>query len=183
MKKIMLVMWLALVLIACTKKKDPEPAPPDLPPATEIGANTFGCYLNGVPWTPRTNSPYCLWCSPILDVNYEVAIGNDGPYFWVVATRENPDGKKQIIQISSGKLNRIGSYKILKTNAEASITLTSNYNYITPADNDVSLDGELIITKLDLGSTRAIISGKFHFKIQKGNDIFEAKDGRFDISF
>jgi len=36
--------------MAC-KKDDPAPnPPPELPPATQTGANTFGCYVNGKPF-------------------------------------------------------------------------------------------------------------------------------------
>ena len=29
---------------------------PGLPPATQVGANTFGCLVNGVPWVPQGNN-------------------------------------------------------------------------------------------------------------------------------
>jgi hypothetical protein len=34
---------------ASCKKEQPDP-PPDLPPLTNVGAMTFGCYVNGEPW-------------------------------------------------------------------------------------------------------------------------------------
>ena len=45
---------LALLLGQCQKKEAAPARPEDLlPPATQTGANTFGCLLNGQPWTPR----------------------------------------------------------------------------------------------------------------------------------
>ena len=50
--------FLALLLAAllglsqCKKKRDPAPED-QLPPATQTGANTFGCLVNGQPWTPQ----------------------------------------------------------------------------------------------------------------------------------
>ena len=40
---------------ACTKTDDDAPAGPldELPPATQTGANTFGCLINGEPWYNR----------------------------------------------------------------------------------------------------------------------------------
>ena len=50
MKLLQLVLSL-LLLSGCQKA---DPAPVDLlPPATQTGANTFGCLLSGQPWTPR----------------------------------------------------------------------------------------------------------------------------------
>lgn len=50
MKYLLLVIPLAL-LLGC-KKTSPAPAD-QLPPATQTGANTFGCLLNGQVWTPQ----------------------------------------------------------------------------------------------------------------------------------
>lgn len=51
-----LPLYLALVLLTqCSEcKNDPTPRDPadQLPPATQTGANTFGCLVNGQPYTP-----------------------------------------------------------------------------------------------------------------------------------
>lgn len=44
---------LALLLTQCRKNDDAPAKPEDqLPAATQTGANTFGCLLNGKPWMP-----------------------------------------------------------------------------------------------------------------------------------
>ncbi len=182
-----LVLLLALAATACKKKADPEPIPPDLPPATEVGANTFGCYFNGVPWTPRTNSPYCLWCSPILDAGYEYAIGSDGPYFRMTAKKQYENGTEERIRIFCGKLLNIGTYSLKKQTEQGCSIVRSIPNAsvgnidIFSYDADVIEDGELIITKIEFRSTGVIIAGRFWFKLQKGNEVYETKDGRFDV--
>ena len=48
-----------LLLTQCSKcKNDPTPADPAaaLPPATQTGAGTLGCLVNGQPWTPQGNN-------------------------------------------------------------------------------------------------------------------------------
>ena len=45
-----------LGLSQCTKD-DPEAG---LPSATQTGANTFGCLVNGQVWTPKGNNSGCL---------------------------------------------------------------------------------------------------------------------------
>jgi len=51
MKHFFLFLALPLLLVSC-KKNDPVSA---LPPETQTGANTFGCLVNGQPWTPQGN--------------------------------------------------------------------------------------------------------------------------------
>ncbi|UOQ73224.1 hypothetical protein [Hymenobacter cellulosilyticus] len=43
-----------LPLLQC--KSDVTGPESQLPPATQNGANTFGCLVNGRPWTPRGNT-------------------------------------------------------------------------------------------------------------------------------
>ena len=60
----------ALLGLSQCKKKEPGPAPtPEslLPPATQTGANTFGCLLNGQLWTPAGadgTSNYSVYYDP-----------------------------------------------------------------------------------------------------------------------
>ena len=42
-----------LFLVSCSNKSDYQPFVPSLPPITQTGANTFGCYIDGVLLTPR----------------------------------------------------------------------------------------------------------------------------------
>jgi hypothetical protein len=56
MKTPLLALPLVLLLIQC-HKDSPNPAKPEdqLPAATQTGANTFGCLVNGQPYTPKGN--------------------------------------------------------------------------------------------------------------------------------
>ncbi len=56
----------ALLGLSQCKKKDPDPVD-QLPPATQTGANTFGCLVNGQAWTPNGNdstSNYTVYYDP-----------------------------------------------------------------------------------------------------------------------
>jgi len=56
MKKYILLLFLpALLSLSCCKKDDDQPVDPvnQLPPATQTGANTAGCLVNGEPFTPK----------------------------------------------------------------------------------------------------------------------------------
>ena len=54
---LLVLLPLALSLAQC-HKHDPDPAKPEdqLPAATQTGANTFGCLVNGQPWLPSGNN-------------------------------------------------------------------------------------------------------------------------------
>src|SRR6188472_2728047 len=84
MKKLILLLITALSLSCCDDKNDPpkpvgEVAEIDkLPPATQIGAITFGCLYDGIAFTPGNA------VNP-LDCQYQY-VGN-GYYFAVTAKR------------------------------------------------------------------------------------------------
>jgi len=67
MKLLLSIIILSTILaVSCQQE---EIAPPELPPITQEGANTFGCLINGevwLPYTPRDQD------SP-LSARYEVA--------------------------------------------------------------------------------------------------------------
>ena len=48
------LLLVALLGLSKCKKNDADPTS-QLPPATQTGANTFGCLVNGQPWTPSGN--------------------------------------------------------------------------------------------------------------------------------
>jgi hypothetical protein len=52
---------LMLVFASCYSCKKDEPKPEDaLPPATQTGANTFGCLIDGKPWIPNGGGWFSL---------------------------------------------------------------------------------------------------------------------------
>jgi hypothetical protein len=69
---------LALSLLTQCKKADLDPAS-QLPPATQTGAGTFGCLLNGQPWTPSGNNSYSNY-SVSYDPTYRKGTLNVGCY-------------------------------------------------------------------------------------------------------
>ena len=62
------LLLVALLSLSQCKKNAPAPAAEQLPPATQTGANTFGCLLNGQPWMPQGyngTSNYSVYYDPI----------------------------------------------------------------------------------------------------------------------
>jgi len=62
-----------LLFTQCNWFKDGFTAAEQLPPATQVGANTFGCLLNGKVWLPKGNnsiSNYSFSYDPIMQRGY-----------------------------------------------------------------------------------------------------------------
>jgi hypothetical protein len=183
MRKSLALSLLSMVglLLQC-RHQDPAPAPTpedQLPPATQTGAGTFGCLLNGKPWTPSGNSG-----TPNFLVNYDPTY--QGGHLAVTAFRKlDNNGHTQALGLSGEQLTKTGTYVL-----DNSITLQSPGLYnagftdnskTSPCDEylfkPASRIGKFTITRLD----KEVVSGTFEFTlIQPGCDTLRITNGRFD---
>lgn len=163
-----------LGLSQCHKKDDPKPED-QLPPATQTGANTFGCLLNGQPWTPQGYNGTS---------NYSVSYdsGLNGGIFDLLTYRY-PDKTNKIQSISLNILSncQVGIYPITTSQRVRAVYQdTKNQCYWSNLDNSVTYRrGTLTITRLDLQA--GVVSGTFAFTFYKpGCDSIRVTNGRFD---
>ena len=172
MKKYLIFLIPILFLMAqCHKTSTPDPEP-DLPPATQEGKGTIGCYINGKPWVPKS---YIAIGSP----KYLEAVFDkfDNNYFGLTAIIDVSLNQSLKIEAYNARLGlniaqKIGPYQFLNFDfgncATFIIDSTSN-NYIN-------------ITKLD--TINNIVSGAFGFRaINKCKDTVKVTSGRFDVHF
>jgi len=163
-----LVFLFLLSLEGCFLFPDPKET---LPPATQTGANTFGCLVNGTVWLPKGfNGTTNL--SPSYDPNF-----NGKPILNITSYRIVSDTETQEIALGINGIYKIGTYTVMKdTLAFVSFNIKKcNYFYF---DSLVYRKGSIVITKLDL----PIISGTFDFILYKpGCDTLKITNGRFDI--
>src|SRR5690554_904281 len=112
---LLLLLPLLMLLLSCDKDDDKPADPVDqLPPATQTGANTAGCLVNGEPFTPK---------------GY-IASGNLAPYY---------DGENFTLGIKRrGDNNRIYSVFILLHNLETPLVVNDVIELNT--DWDVTLE-------------------------------------------
>lgn len=76
MKKLHFLLITALILLSSCHKDDDPIAPIDqLPPATQTGAGTFGCLVNGEPFIDNSGSFNCFY--QFVDGGYYFGIGGD----------------------------------------------------------------------------------------------------------
>jgi hypothetical protein len=172
MKNLILLLALTLTLSCCNKDEDDTQT---LPPATQTGAGTFACFVNGKPFIDKTGSFNCF---------YQFT---GGEYYFGIQGEDNsiePFGinlgtlKKQIQQNQTYSLLEYedfnffgGGYFSLPTPGGSGSNTSSQYA------------GELKITKLDFTSN--IVSGTFWFDIPHPvtGERVQIRDGRFDTFF
>ena len=174
-----ILLILSLILLSSSCKKHavkPVDELSKLPAATQTGANTFGCLINGKAFVPQNRS---ILQGPSIQCNY---IYTAGGYHFTAAA----DNKNQGIIVGTDSLAIAeGQTLTFKTftpgNADASYTLyyiIGENQYVT--NNTVS--GRLTITKLD--PVKQIVSGTFYFDAVNGNgETVKITNGRFDMLY
>ena len=162
----------ALLGLSQCKKNDPDPVS-QLPPATQTGANTFGCLVNGQPWTPR---------------------GSDGTSNYTVSYDQNiysgslevkvyrlSGGFGQFINFGCDSISTTGIYSLNRPSRSAFFTDTESPSACQNYDGQLGQyrRGNLTITRLDRAA--GIVSGTFAFTLYKpGCDSVRITQGRFD---
>ncbi len=186
-------LWLLAVTLATAgcKKDDAEA----LPQATQSGANTFGCKVNGEVWVPggaRTSSgkpkKFSLEYYPNDPAGWNPRlIGR----FVLTAYREN-DGHDDAVILAIDSMTALGTYPLN--------TSTPPYPAQTPYPNHGAYltsrpavatyvtgpahTGSITITRLDTAAH--IISGTFSFTAgpySGTTNTVQISDGRFDINY
>jgi len=169
------IVWLLLLtglLIGC-QKQDPLPEV-QLPPATQTGANTFGCLVNGQAWTPQGytgSSNYSVY----YDRTYRNGTLN------VAAYRYEPGDQKsrQDIILFSDSIAATGTYPLTIRNHQEALFYGNATQCEFQQNGNHYRRGTLTITRLDLQA--GIVSGTFAFTLYKpGCDSVRVTNGRFD---
>ncbi|GAA4352522.1 hypothetical protein GCM10023185_12310 [Hymenobacter saemangeumensis] len=174
MNKLLLFLTAAAALFSACGKDDPDPVD-QLPPATQTGANTFGCLVNGQPWTPKGNNGTSNY-TVSYDPAYRYGTLNVGAYRYVGKGTND----YQIVGIYSDSLRHTGVCKILPRGRHgASVVDRMNGCEAHSIDAGTFCRGQFTITRLDLQA--GIVSGTFSFTLYKpGCDSIRVTDGRFD---
>jgi hypothetical protein len=178
-----LLLTLTLFSFSCRKHIIP---PVDqlslLPTATQTGANTFGCLVNGQAFVPKNQN---ILEGPDLQCNYIYTAG--GYHLTVAGGNKNRDGSITDIVVGTDSLAIAeGEILTLKTfvsgNAEASYTLF----FYSGGENDYETNnivtGQLTITRLN--TVKQIVSGTFYFNaVNRTGDTVKITNGRFDMPY
>lgn len=172
MKKLIFSVFVLLTFL-CAKCEDDTPKNPIdlLPPATQIGANTFGCLVDGEPFTPDGR--------PLSFTKDYVPIEN-GYALEIKTTRYTGSDLVGIGLIVEDIVLNEQTYILeenLSGNASGLYIALSQNNYTSSQNN-----GEITISKFDY--SKKIISGSFWFNVQDHlGVIHQIREGRFDIKY
>jgi hypothetical protein len=148
----------------------------ELPPVTQEGKNTFGCYVNGKLWLPRGRAGL----SGPLDASYDPDFA--GGSFDIATHRLLSDTEESYLYLYMSGLTAEGTYDLADPNIGAAtfMTLTPSCDY--SRDPTTYRRGALSITNFDLSSQ--IVSGTFEFTLASTDcDTIKVTDGRFDMKF
>ena len=169
--------FLLLTAMSCKKNKDNQHD--QLPPATQIGANTFGCLVNGKVYIPKG---YSGTGTPNPKISFDFF---NGKKIFSINTNhfENTDPTAFMGISFLDTLLLPGVYNFPeKLNFNIGWSKILNNCYTPANDTTIRKWGKGLITKFD--KTKNIISGTFEckFKAQNCDTVF-ITNGRFDFKF
>ena len=149
-----------------------------LPAATQVGANTFGCKINGKVYVPKGSSGTG---APNPKIQYDIGL-NAIPYFNIDARKYENASSVGDLFIAFGNVNREGLYSY-PTDFNLLFGWEKFENCgITVFDSTINKTGSGTITRLDISNR--IVSGTFNFKYKTSQcDTIYITDGRFDMKF
>jgi hypothetical protein len=171
MKKLAFLIF-SILLFGCDKEDKPSNPIDQLPPATQTGAGTFGCLVNGVPFVDNSGFFNCF---------YQLV---DGEYYFGIRGRRNFVIDQ--IGIGSEKKNiETGVNLSLISQQDGSFygRVSFNCSNCLGATTIDENPGTIIFTRLDFENN--IVSAKFEFTITDPNTgtIYKVTEGRFDALF
>jgi hypothetical protein len=183
-KQMLLALWLSLIAItvfitSCKKSVDP------LPSETAIGANTFGCKVNGVAYIPSGGDPsggiYPISGGPSQD-----PAGNRGLYIQTISG-------KQDLDLYVKNATDTGEYVFELNTVPQPIAVISE-SYACYGENGIGINtgyhitnaiytGKIKITRFD--RTARIVAGTFSFTAYNATTktTIVVTDGRFDRKY
>jgi len=185
MKHIIYLLLLVIVtgFTQCCKEKPTSnnTDTPGLPPATQTGANTFGCLLNGEPWMPQGNNGSGNNLSIDFDPGFNNGVFGIAAYKAVLGM-PNTQGIGIGVKDSLNNLNFPKTFTFSRTSLFRASADKDVSCMLLSVDLNTSSTGELTISKLD--RQNRIIAGRFNFTLhQNGCDTLKVTNGRFDMKF
>jgi len=180
MKKLFFLPLFGLLFLAvsCPNNNPPTPTPPPdvLPPATQTGANTFGCLINGKVWLPGGGGQPSIVPSYFKNT-FSIGVQKS------VYNLTNQPIVMQLFDFSVKPVYDTGKYYIKNKNLTGGVGFEDQISKCTYTYNDKdSLQNWVHITKLD--KTNLIISGTFNFLFTNTTcDTIKMTSGRFDAKY
>lgn len=165
----------AVMVVSSACEKEDRPELSLLPPATQVGANTFGCLLNGKAYIPyggdgNRGGPF--------QIAYEPSF-RKGELTVSAFRYTTKSDTWQSILLSLDSVQATGRYALHLPRRQEALFNDEQTGCAFHLGEPHYRAGELIITRLN--KQRGIIAGTFHFKLYRpGCDSVIVTEGRFD---
>ncbi|HEX8328707.1 MAG TPA: hypothetical protein VF629_14285 [Hymenobacter sp.] len=171
-----------LTLTQCSKcKDDPRPRDPaaQLPPATQTGAGTFGCLVNGQAYTPKGSNGMSNFY-----VSYNPTFR--GGAFGIETYRVENKDLTRYLNTDAAPVNSVGSYSLNLGAGVGEVLYSSGEGalcgFMYDSRDMTYRKATLIITRFD--KSNRIVAGTFDAVIARtGCDTLKITQGRFDAKF
>jgi hypothetical protein len=151
-----------------------------LPPATQTGAKTFGCLVNGKAWIPGKDD----WSSQ-SPLKFYYYTDNGGQFAITAIYQNSSQNRNETIGVVCDSILSRSIYDLNNKIATNGRVLFINSKILdacrlmSSSDNDAQITGFINITRFDLA--QGIICGTFEFTINKtGCETIQITNGRFD---
>ena len=183
---------LLLAFTSCSScKKQPEPSPESkLPPATQTGANTAGCLINGQPWIPNGGGLF----SQVPAIG---GIWGVKDKFIIISFYASNPSYTETISILINDYKVLGERPMMfdtyiYPNSNGGLTSPQNYGYYSqdfpsPIGTKEYMTTSKAVGKVTLTQFHELrsdgpVSGTFEFDAVDGSGkIIKITNGRFDI--
>ncbi|CAM4188620.1 hypothetical protein [Gillisia limnaea] len=170
----LLLIILFLSFVSCSKQDDCDNPVDCLPPATQTGAGTIGCLINGEVFRPGGSQ----FPGPTQRAVYNTSV--EGKYYFSLTAKNRSTNKSIGILLRDQQIGEGETYFLI---SEGEFTNFAVYNInIIEFQTNNEFTGEITFSKFD--DINGIVSGTFWFDgINEEGEIVEIREGRFDMKY
>jgi hypothetical protein len=176
MKTSIIILAIIVLFTSCGKGPMPLPAEPQLPPITTIGANTFGCKVNGV--VAQTNVGIGFLSTEGVEFDFK----SSDTELNIHAITRSPDRVFNIRMKISG--NIIGTHK-------SNLVTSDGYSFFGSSNEGKFISNDSLVANVTISKCTSsfpnpeqkgdILCGTFDIYLSSNTGIIHLSDGRFDI--
>lgn len=177
---LLILLLISVSAMQCKKEKTLEDELAKLPLATQTGANTFGCLVNGKAWVAQ-NQDCAIFCDPSFRMYYDNFKGGSLSLIAYILNSKENIHEEFIISFDSTNSTIFHYYHNTDDIRFIYRDYFKNDNCTTLKSTDslMKTEGNVLLSRYDLQNR--IISGTFEFTLSKpGCDTIKVTNGRFD---
>ncbi len=179
-KLLCIIIACANIFAACKKDKTEPTELSKLPAATQTGANTFGCLVNGKAWVAQTDCKFL--CDARVSISYDPISGG---YIGITSLLENSSkDEDQHMELTFDSANYKSNFIFNSTShlIGGAYSNRKDFTNCRRLDNsDIGTSSTGIINVSNFNLQTGIVAGSFEFSLTKpGCTSILVTNGRFD---